>query len=118
MVRSENNLGQWIKFFLTGIIQTAEAAVATLKQIIKLKTTIETERIFTMGKRTNQGLAFFHLLFKKPVVTVKDVQAMTDLSPKAANSLAQAFVDMEILVETTGYQRNRIFIFEEYVRMF
>ena len=71
-----------------------------------------------MGKRSKLGLEFLHRLFKKPVVAIKDVQAMTSLSPKAANDLVRAFVDQKILVETTGYQRNRVFVFDEYVRMF
>ena len=37
---------------------------------------------------------------------------------EAANDLVRAFVNHKILVETTGYQRNRIFVFDEYVRMF
>lgn len=117
-VRTKNDLGQWIKFFLTGVIQTAENAVATLKKITDLKASIEKERILLMGKRSKQGIEFLHRLFKKPVVTIKDVQAMTGLSPKAANDLIRAFVDQKILVETTGYQRNRVFVFDKYVRMF
>ena len=35
---------------------------------------------------------------------------------KAANDLVRAFVEQKILVET-GYQRNRVFMFDEYVRM-
>ena len=37
---------------------------------------------------------------------------------KTANDLVRAFVDQKILIEATGYQRNRIFVFDEYVRMF
>ena len=117
-VRTKNDLGQWIKFFLTGVIQTAENAVETLKKIADLKASIEMERILIMGKRSKKGIEFLHRLFKKPVVTIKDVQAMTGLSPKAANDLVRAFVDQKILVEATGYQRNRVFVFDEYVRMF
>jgi hypothetical protein len=51
-------------------------------------------------------------------MTVKDVQQVTGLSPKAANDLAQAFLAAGILTETTGYQRNRVFSFEEYLRLF
>jgi len=43
---------------------------------------------------------------------------MTGLSTKAANDLVQAFVDQNILIETTGYQRNRVFNFAEYLQMF
>ncbi len=71
-----------------------------------------------LGKRSKQGLDLLHHLFRKPVVTIKDVQSMTGLSPKAANDLAQAFMEKKIFVETTGYQRNRVFVFMEYVRMF
>ncbi|NCU32296.1 MAG: Fic family protein, partial [Candidatus Moranbacteria bacterium] len=118
IVREKNDIGQWIKFFLTGIIQTSENSVATLKKIMDLKASIEKERILLMGKRSKQGLEFFHHLFKKPIVTVKNVQSMTGLSPKAANDLVQAFVGKKILKERTGYQRNRVFIFEEYMKMF
>jgi hypothetical protein len=71
-----------------------------------------------MGKRSKQGLDFLHSLFKKPLVTIKDVQSLTGLSPKAANDLAQLFMKNNILTETTGYQRNRVFVFREYIRMF
>lgn len=32
LVRTKNDPGQWIKYFLTGVIQTAENAAATLKK--------------------------------------------------------------------------------------
>ena len=118
VVRTKNDLGQWIKFFLTGVIQTAEKSVATLKKITDLKAAIEKERILLMGKRSKQGIEFLHQLFKDPVVTIKDVQTMTGLSPKAANDLVKGFIEQKILVETTGYQRNRVFVFNEYMSMF
>jgi Fic family protein len=117
-VRTKNDLGQWLKFFLTGVVQTAEKSVITLKKMTDLKASIEKERILMMGKRSKLGIEFLSQLFKKPVVTIKDVQAITGLSPKAANNLVKLFVEQKILVETTKYQRNRVFVFDEYVRMF
>ena len=117
-VRTKSDLGQWIRFFLTGVIHTAENAATTLKKITDLKASLEKERILLMGKRSKPAIEFLHQLFKKPVVTIKDVQAMTGLSPKAANDLVKAFVEHKILIETTGYQRNRVFVFDEYVAMF
>ena len=118
LVRTKNDIGQWLKFFLTGVIQTAENGEATLHKITDLKATIEREKILTMGKRAKQGSVLLHALFSKPVVTTKDVQNITGLSPKAANDLVQAFLTAGILKETTGYQRNRVFSFEEYLRLF
>ena len=118
LVRTKNDIGQWLKFFLTGVIQTAESGEATLHKITELKATIEREKILTMGKRAKQGSVLLHALFSKPVVTAKDVQTITGLSPKAANDLVQAFLTAGILKETTGYQRNRVFSFEDYLRLF
>ncbi|MBU1054800.1 MAG: Fic family protein [Proteobacteria bacterium] len=117
-VRTKNDLGQWIKFFLTGVIQTAENAMTTLKKITDLKASLESEKILALGKRTKQASAFLNALFSKPVVTIKDVQTLTNLSPKAANDIVKIFITIGILKEITGYQRNRVFAFDEYVKMF
>lgn len=117
-VRTKNDLSQWIRFFLAGVVETAENSAATLKKMMDLKEHIEKEQIILLGKRSKQGLDFFHKLFKKPIVSVKTVQSMTGLSPKAANDLVQVFVERKILVETTGYQRNRVFVFKDYLKLF
>ncbi len=117
-VRTKNDLAQWLKFFLTGVIVTAEQSVETLKKIIEIKTRIEKEKLVHLGKRLPQATKLFHHLFSKPVITVNAVQQITGLSPKAANDLVRIFEEKKILREITGYQRNRIFVFDEYVKCF
>ena len=118
LVRTKNDLDQWIRFFLTGVIETATRSCDTLQKILSLKSDMEKDRIALMGKRSRQALILFHELFSKPVVNIKDLQSLTGLSPKAANDLAQAFVEKKILKETTGYRRNRVFVFSEYMELF
>lgn len=117
-VRTKNDLAQWVKFFLVGIIETAEKSVSTLKRILDLKTTLEKNKIISIGKRAPKALILLHGLFKKPVVTGKDVQSITDLSQKAANELIKVFIKEEIIIESTGYKRNKVFVFKEYINMF
>ena len=117
-VRLENDLGQWLKFFLTGIIQTSTNALNTLKQVTELKESIEKEKIMNMGKRSKTAMELLHYLFKKPVVNVKEVQEKTGLSAKAANDLVKEFMQKGIIKEITGYQRNRMFVFNEYMDLF
>jgi Fic family protein len=71
-----------------------------------------------MGKRTKQGGVLLRTLFSKPIITVKDVGQITGLSAKAANDLTQAFLSAGILTEMTGNKRNRIFNFEDYLKLF
>jgi len=117
-VRTKNDLGQWIKYFLAGVTETSEKAVSTLKSIVDLKSGIEDNQIPGFGKRSKHALLLFNKLFSKPVLNAKDIQEITGLSPKAAYDLVEVFISAGILKETTGYQRNRVFIFEEYIRMF
>jgi Fic family protein len=117
-VRENNDLGQWVKFFLTGVVQTGETGVSTLNKILDLKLSTERDKILSMGKRAKHGSMLLHGLFAKPLVTIKDIQGFTGLSPKAANDLVQAFLTEDILKETTGYRRNRVFVFEDYLKMF
>jgi len=118
LVRTKNDLGQWLKYFLVGVIETAEKGVSTLKKIVDLKADIEQNRMQSFGKRGKHGQLLLNSLFSKPILNVKDIQEITGLSPKAAYDLVEAFIETGILKETTGYQRNRVFIFEEYVKMF
>jgi hypothetical protein len=100
------------------VLQTADSATASLQRILDLKHRIEAEHIVRMGKRAPSATGLLQALFRKPVVSVKDVQGLAQLSPKAAGDLVEAFTERGLLVETTGYQRNRSFVFREYVEMF
>lgn len=118
LVRTKNDLQQWIRFFLTGVIHTAESAVETLKTITDLKSKLEEVCMSQMGKRSRQAAMLLNKLFSKPYLSVKDVQKFTHLSPKAANDLVSIFVKKGILCEMTGFQRNRVYVFWEYVGLF
>lgn len=118
LVRTKNNLSQWLKFFLAGVIQTAEKGVSSLNRIMELKVSIESDKLLNMGKRVKQGTIFLEGLFRQPVVTVKEAQKITGLSTGAANNLVQEFLNAGILKEITGYRRNRVFIFEDYLKLF
>ena len=117
-VRTKNDLTQWIKFFLTGVSETAQNSAHTLKSIIDLRRRCEKTILNDFGKRAAAGIDLLHLLFSKPIISGTAVQDMLNLSAKAANSLLRTFTEAAILKETTGYRRNRTFIFDEYIRLF
>lgn len=71
-----------------------------------------------MGKRYSVAHTFLLGLFKNPVASIKNIQNITGLSAKAAGDLAAVFVEKGILEEITKRQRNRIFVFQEYLKLF
>lgn len=117
-VRTHNDILQWIKYFLVGIAETANKATTTLANVILLKTDTEKQIQSELGKRIKSGLLLHNYLLHQPLVSIKEVQEVCKLSPKAAGDLVDIFVEKKILKEFTGGVRNRIFIYEKYLNLF
>jgi Fic family protein len=117
-VRVKNDLAQWIKFFLVGIIETSEKGNAVFKSILSLKQQIENEKLKTLGKKLPTAKLLMTYLFSKPVVAAQEVQYELKVSPPTANSLLSDFERLKILNEKTGWKRNREFEFTEYLNLF
>jgi len=117
-VRTHHDLQQWIKYFLVGVEQTAHKAVETLSNIINLKANTEEIIRSTFGRRINTGLILHNHLLIQPIISIKDVQELCNLTPKSAGELVVLFVQSKILNEFTGNFRNRIFMYEPYLSLF
>lgn len=117
-VRSKNNMKQWLKYFLVGVAETAESATQTLSDVLELKSKLESNITLNFGKRANNANILLQYLFKKPVVHVNQVKELTNSTFKTANDLVTEFVNAGILKEMTGQSRNRVFVFDEYIKMF
>lgn len=117
LARDNNDLLGWVKFFLVAVEQTAEKAANCLQEIIKLKDKIFTEKISTLGKKTNNAQKLLVFLFSYPVISVKMVSNNINITPRAANRIVIDFIDLGILREITGYKRNRLFVFSDYIKI-
>lgn len=117
-VRSKNDMTQWLKFFLVGVAETAEQAAHTLSQILSLKTELEQYINTKLGRKSHTARLLLDALFTQPIISVKQISSATALSYNAANGLAHDFVQAQILCETTGQTRNRLFVFKRYLALF
>lgn len=117
-VRTKSDMLHWLRYFLTGVEQTAAQAVATLSEVVLLKRKLEGEIQASWGRRTQTALLLLNRLFLHPVINIKDVQTTCSLSKKAAGELMDSFEKAGIVVEATGQSRNRLFIFSQYTELF
>ena len=117
-VRSHHDMIQWLKYFLVGVEQTTDEAIQRLKQILELKEQIELQIQDEFGKRAPTATILLRHLFQQPIVDVKEVMSVCDLSYGAANQLIQFMCQRAIVVEKTGQSRNRIFAFQPYLNIF
>lgn len=117
-VRTHNDLNQWLKYFLEGIRDTASNSIETFRSIIKLREEVERNSIPTLGRKTNLAQAFLHYLYGRPIVDSHEVSEKLSITTPRALRLIEDFIRLGILVEITGYKRNRIFVFEKYLNLF
>ena len=117
-VRTKNELDQWLAFFLVGVFQTAENSIQTFHSIIKLRKEVEEDKLTRLGKRVPMAMRLVHYLYSNPIVDAGMIAREMQVNVVTAHRLVQDFEKLGILVEQTGYKRNRIFVFEQYLELF
>lgn len=118
-VRQSNDIEHWIKFFLTGISETAKKGKITFEKIIVLRKKYEDvieSRLSPARQKTAKEL--LKKLFSKPMVTVREIKEMMNVSTQTAAVLAREFEDAGLFKEKTGLSKNRIFFLQEYIDLF
>jgi Fic family protein len=116
-VRTHNDLTQWLKFFLEGVRSTSENSIQTFKNIIILRSEIE-HKIISLGKKQALAKSFLQYLYSKPITDAGDVAEVLAVNISTALRLIDDFLKLNILIEITGFKRNRIFAFDDYIKLF
>lgn len=117
MARSSNNIEHFILFFLTGIIETCQSSLRTFQSIIQMKKEIE-EKILWFGARAERAHTLLVHLFSHPIISISDIANLLGVTHTTANTLIQIFKDIWVLHEITGFKKHKIYIFEDYIKLF
>ncbi len=117
VVRASNDLDQWIKFFLCGIIDTAKNGKETLEAIVKLRKQYD-DKIITMGRKAKSAQKLLLYLFSHPVVSISQISDHLGVGFAAGGRLITDFQRVGFLKEVTGFSRNRLFALSEYLSLF
>jgi Fic family protein len=116
-VRESNDIVHWIRFFLSGVSETATKGRDTFRQILELRTDVESS-ILGLGKRGPNARQALNLLYRKPVMSPNELATLMDVSRPTANALVRDFERLGILRESTGSRRDRNFVFHRYLALF
>lgn len=116
-VRISDDLIHWIKFFLNAVIQTALKGQQTFRDILALRNQTD-GKIVSLGRKAKNARLLIMHLYQKPVLSGSAITQFLNITPRAANALINDLERLNILKEITGFKRNRIYAFEEYMRLF
>ncbi len=116
-VREKNDLIQWFKFFLVGVIETAKNSIQTFDGILKLQKEVE-KKIQKLGSRSNNAQLIINYLFQRPIIEAQKAKELTKLSMPSVYKLIDELEKLEIIQEITGAKRGKLYIFNKYTGLF
>ena len=117
-IRDTGDWEGWLAFFLRGVASVSLEATDTARCILALREDHRARVTQGLGRAAGNGHKVLEHLYQRPIVAVADVEALTATSYTAANNLVSRRVELGVLVEATGYRRNRLFRYQAYIDLF
>jgi len=113
-MRDTGDWEEWLRFFLEGVRETAEAGARTTRTILQLFAE-DRARVETIGRGAASALRVFGQLQSRPLLSiVKSAEELQLAAPTVATAL-QNLQGLGIARELTGRPRNRLFVYGRYL---
>jgi Fic family protein len=115
-IRERGDWEGWLRFFISGVAETAEEATLKARAIVQLR---ENQRAAMQetGLPVN-ALRLLDFIYERPLFDVALVAEGLGVSFATANKLVDQLVGLGFVEETTGRKRGRIFRYASYLRLF
>lgn len=114
-VRRTGDWEAWISFFLEGVQQVSEHAVATAGRLSGMFQRDHERLSRVAGRRAGSAIRVHEALKKRPILSLRAVRTMTHLAYGTAASAMDTLVKHRIARELTGQRRNRLFAYDGYL---
>lgn len=110
---------EWLDFFLDGVIETAESAIATCHKVTKLRDR-DMAKAHELGRTAADNTTkMIKKLYSQPVVSVADVVAWTDYTRPGAYKVIERLVDLDILKPLkTATKYGQKYLYADYYDIF
>jgi Fic family protein len=113
-VRKSGDWEGWTKFFLKGVEQTGLEAVETAKRVIAFRE----QALRTASSLGSTELKLIEFLFGHPLTDIQTAQRHLDVSYNTSAGAIARLQRANLVKETTGRLRNRVFRFAAYLDLF
>ena len=101
----------WLTFFLNGVRQQSEDALATIQKLLDLQ---KQYRAVVTGQRVPKSVGrLLDHLFAKPIVSISELSKTWKMPFPTVKRGVDYLIEKGILGEMTGRQRNRLFVADE-----
>ena len=115
-VRRSGNYEQWIRFFLEAVGKAATDSMESINQLLNLH-----EKNVSLLPKTNRSKDNLRTLFdyieQYPIIDIKRTANELSVSYNTVSTAINKLVELGILRETTNAARNRVFAYEDYLKI-
>ncbi len=115
-VRVKGDWLGWLRFFLEGVQQTAQQATDTAGLILRLFDE-DRRKVEGLGRKAGSAQRVLDQLRRHPITTIPNAVAQLHLTAPTIRSAIQSLETLGIVREITGKQRDRIYLYDQYVRI-
>ncbi len=117
-IRQNGDWEGWLKFLLRGVAEVSQEATDTARRILVMRE--QHLRLIRDNDKINStyGLHLIDHLYQQPIATVRLVENWLGSSYATASKVVNQFVDLGLLREMTGFDRNRRFAYDPYLAVF
>jgi Fic family protein len=115
-VREKGDWEAWLEFFLTGVRETSKQAASAATQIIELVNK-HRRQLDTLGRPASSALRVHQYLQTHPIVSIPKTSKALNLSAPTVRKSIDHLTDLGILQETSGKQRNKLYVYVEYLKI-
>jgi Fic family protein len=113
-VRDRGAWEAWIEFFLTGVVETADEAVETARQLLTLFDN-DRARIRTLGRSAASMLHVHDLLQRQPIIGIVPASRSLKITHPTVMKAIANLQKLDIVKELTGKRRGRLFAYSRYM---
>ena len=113
-VREKGNYEQWVKFFLQGLYESAEDAVASIDLLTALHD--KNMALVELNDTASKSLVrVFSCLESTPIINIKKTGEQLGISYNTVSSAVKKLMTLGILQQVSGDRRDRLFAYEDYL---
>ncbi len=115
-VRTESDWESWLRFFLRGVIETADQAVGTALELRKLFES-DGKLIESIGRAAGSALRVHECLRHNPVQSIAGITKKLTLSYPAVSKAMKNLEELGIVRLLRDREKGKIFYYEKYLRI-
>lgn len=117
-VRYKNEMEHWVRFFLNAIKEAAKDTLTILDRVMELKKNVEDKIREEFRGSSDKPIQVIQVFFRLPFMNLNYCQKELNYSIATINTILTKLVAMGIIVESTNQKRNRVYVFDEYLKLF